>query len=127
MKDKTIQGKITAENSLNKIADIETLGNIILAIETHNSIAFQYTKDLDFSNVRKVYPHNIYWNSDNTKVMLDGFQVDGVSKSASLNSFKQFDCNLIKSCIVLDEKFHIQESYNPRSNRYNNCILGIVD
>ncbi len=118
---------LNKEDALNNDVDVETIGNIILAIETHNCIAFQYTKDLDFSNVRKVFPHNVYWNSDHTKVMLDGFQVDGCSKSSKINSFKQFDCTLIKSCIVLDEKFHIQESYNAKSNRYKDSILGIVD
>ncbi|MEE9437583.1 MAG: hypothetical protein V3V14_01205 [Saprospiraceae bacterium] len=107
--------------------DIEILATIILAIETHNSIAFQYTKDVDYNEVRNVFPHNIYWNSEHTKVMLDGFQINGCSKSGKINSFKQFDCTFIKSCIVLDEKFHIQESYNSQSNRYKDSIIGVVD
>ncbi len=105
--------------------DIEVLANIILSIETHNQIAFQYKKDLEFSKVRKVLAHNIYWNKNEDKVMLDGFQIEGDSKSGVM-SFKQFDCKFIESCIILDEKFNVHEKYNPTSDRYNNSILGIT-
>jgi hypothetical protein len=109
------------------VPNVEILATIILAIETHNSLAIQYTKDVDYNEVRTVYPHNLYRNSDNTKVFIDGFQIDGASKSGKINSFKQFNCEFIKSCCVLDDKFHIQKGYNSQSNRYNNSIIGIVD
>ncbi len=111
----------------NSESNIEIIANIILAIETHNNIAIEYTKDTNSSAVREVLPHNLYRNNkDNTKVMLDGFQINGASKSGSINSFKQFDTTLIKSCCILNEKFNIQQSYNPDSDRYKDSIIGIV-
>ncbi len=105
-------------------AHIEILSNIIIAIETHNKLAISYTKDLLYSDVREILPHNIYWNKG--KVYFDGFQIAGCSKSSKINSFKQFDTALIKSCCILNDKFNIQQGYNAESKRYNNSIIGIV-
>ena len=66
----------------------QTLAEIILAIETNNSIELEYHKEILNSSKRVVNPHNIYWNADNTKVMLDAFQVSGDSKTNKLESFK---------------------------------------
>jgi hypothetical protein len=106
--------------------DVQILADIILSIETKNSIEFLYTKEKEFSKKRKVYSHNLYWNSDNTKVMLDGFQITGDTKTNVLKSFKQFDCKFIKSVIILDDKFTIQKEYNGKSTRYKNSILGVI-
>ena len=118
---------ITKESTIKKeySNDVQTLSTIILAIETNNKIAFEYKKEIEFSKIRKVLPHNLYWNSDNTKVMLDGYQESGDTKSG-VYSFKQFDCKFIESIIIIDEKFHIQKGYNSKSDRYKNCILGIL-
>jgi hypothetical protein len=105
----------------------QTLAEIINAIETNNQIEFCYTKEILNSSKRKVNPHNLYWNKDNTKVMLDAFQISGDSKSNQLESFKQFDTRFIKSVLILDNSFSINEKYNPESDRYNNSILGVVE
>jgi hypothetical protein len=106
--------------------DVDLLSSIIGSIETNNALAFRYTKDIGFEGVRKVHPHNLYWNKDNTKVLLDAVQVSGDSKSG-IKSFKQFDTKYIKNCIILDEKFTIDRAYNSKSDRYNNSILGIIE
>jgi hypothetical protein len=106
--------------------DIQILAEIILSIETKNAIEFLYTKELEFSKSRKILAHNLYWNPDNTKVILDGFQITGDSKTGILKSFKQFDCKYIKNVFILDEKFDIQDGYNGNSIRYKNSILGII-
>lgn len=116
--DKTVK-----ENYTN---DVQILADIILSIETKNAIEFSYNKELEFSKKRKVYSHNLYWNPDNTKVILDGFQITGDSKTGILKSFKQFDCKFISDVIILDDKFDIQDGYNGKSTRYKNSILGII-
>jgi hypothetical protein len=105
--------------------DTELLASIILAIETHNSIAFEYAKDVGFNGIRKCNPHNIYWNKDNTKLMLDAVQFEGDSKTG-IESFKQFDTSYMKSCIILDDIFTIHPSYKSKSDRYKNSVLGII-
>jgi hypothetical protein len=112
------------ERTLDKNAD--TLASIIRAIESHYSIAFKYCKDLDFSGVRTVQPHNVYWNKDNNIIMLDAVQIEGDSKSG-IKTFKQFDTMLIKDCIILADTFSVHTGYNSKSVRYNNSILGIQD
>ena len=104
----------------------QVLADIINAIETNNKIEFCYTKEILNSSKRIVSPHNIYWNKDNTKVMLDAFQISGDSKSNTLESFKQFDTNFIKSVLILDDTFSINEKYNAKSDRYKNSILGVI-
>ncbi len=111
----------------NNTTEVQVLADILLSIETHNSIKFEYTKDKGFSNSREVYAHNLYWNLDNSKLLLDGFQILGDSKTDSLKSFKQFDTKYIQNLIILDNKFDIQKGYNPESNRYKNSILGIIE
>ena len=106
--------------------DVDTMSNIILAIETNNVVAFEYHKDVGFTDIRKVLPHNLYWNKDDSKVLLDGYQISGDSKSG-IKSFKQFDCKFIKACIILDEKFTIQKGYNATSDRYSKSILGVIE
>ena len=105
----------------------QTLAEIILAIETNNSIELEYHKEILNSSKRVVNPHNIYWNADNTKVMLDAFQVSGDSKTNKLESFKQFDTSFIKSVLILDSTFTINAKYNQDSDRYNNSILGVIE
>jgi hypothetical protein len=116
--------KETLEQTLDKNAD--TLASIIRAIESHNTIAFQYHKDLDFSGVRTVHPHHVYWNKDNKQIMLDAVQMEGDTKSG-IKTFKQFDTMLIKDCIILAETFSVHTGYNGTSKRYERSILGIVD
>lgn len=106
--------------------ETQVLADIISAIETNNAIEFEYHKEILNSNVRIVNPHNIYWNKDNTKILLDGFQLSGDSKSGTLQSFKQFNTEYIKSVLILDNTFSINEKYNPKSDRYNNSILGVI-
>jgi hypothetical protein len=106
--------------------DSETLACIIRAIESHNTIAFQYHKDLDFAGVRTVHPHNVYWNKDNKQIMLDAVQMEGDTKSG-IRCFKQFDTMLIKDCIILAETFDVHTGYNATSKRYERSILGIQD
>ena len=115
--DKTIKKQL--EN------DADRLSSIIGAIETHNAVTFTYHKDPAFVGVRTVQPHNLYWNKDNTKLLLDGVQIEGDSKSG-IKSFKQFDTKFIESAIILDESFTINSSYNSKSDRYKNSILGII-
>jgi predicted DNA-binding transcriptional regulator YafY len=121
MEQKEIKEKMLAQEKTTHV-----LAEILLAIETNNSIEFEYHKEILNSSKRKVNPHNLYWNKDNTKVMLDGFQISGDSKSNQLESFKQFDTNFIKSALILDETFSINEKYNSKSDRYNNSILGVI-
>lgn len=104
----------------------QILASIIHAIETNNSMEFEYHKEVLNSKKRIVNPHNLYWNKDNTKVMLDGFQISGDSKTNKLESFKQFDSKFIKAVLILDDTFAINEKYNAKSDRYNNSILGVV-
>lgn len=104
----------------------QTLAEIINAIETNNQIEFEYHKEILNTKKRLVNPHNLYWNKDNTKVMLDGFQISGDSKSNSIESFKQFDTRFIKAVLILDDTFSINEKYNSKSDRYNNSILGVI-
>ena len=106
--------------------DVQVLAEIILAIETKNNLQFIYAKELDVTATRKVSPHNLYWNADNTKVMLDAFQISGETTSGVLKSFKQFDCKFIKSALILDNSFEIEKGYNYKSDRYKNSILGVI-
>lgn len=124
------EGKLNMVKEIKKQfdGDVDTLSSLISAIETHNIVAFRYTKDVNASGIRKVLPHNLYWNKDNSNVMLDAFQIQGDSASANgIKSFKQFNCKHVKDCIILNDKFEIQKQYNATSDRYNNSILGIVD
>jgi hypothetical protein len=105
----------------------QTLATILHAIETNNSIEFEYHKEILNSSKRVVNPHNLYWNKDNTKVMLDAFQVSGDSKTNKIESFKQFDTKFIKASLILDDSFSINEKYNAKSDRYNNSILGVIE
>ena len=106
--------------------DVQVLAEIILAIETTNNIQFIYAKELDTTAQRKVSPYNLYWNSDNTKLLLDAFQISGETKSGKIESFKQFDCKYIKSVLILDDKFEIRIEYNPKSIRYKNSIIDVI-
>jgi hypothetical protein len=108
------------------VQDSDIVASIVTAIETHNTIAFSYNKDVAFSGIRKVQPHCLYWNNTNDKILLDAVQVQGDSKSG-IKSFKQFDIKFVKDVIILDEQFTINRSYNPKSERYKNEIIGIVD
>lgn len=121
MKQKEIKEEMRSQEK-----HTQTLADIVLAIETNNSIEFEYHKEILNSSKRKVNPHNLYWNKDNTKIMLDGFQVSGDSKTNKLESFKQFDSKFIKSVLILDDTFSINEKYNAKSDRYDNSILGVV-
>lgn len=105
-----------------KLTDI--LATIISAIETNNMIEFCYEKELLSSNKRTVSPHNLYWN--NNKLLLDGFQTQGDSKTNTLQSFKQFDTNFIRSVLILDNQFEINKQYNPTSDRYKDSVLGVT-
>ena len=104
---------------------IDKMQTIILAIETKSSIAFNYTKDVVYSGVRTILPHNLYWNKDDTKVMLDGFQIAGESKSENVQVFKQFDTLHIKNVIILNDSFEIQKGYNAESERYFKSVCGV--
>jgi hypothetical protein len=108
------------------VQDSDIVASIITAIETHNTIAFTYNKDVAFSGIRKVNPHCLYWKDNNKQILLDGVQIQGDSKSG-IKSFKQFDLEFVKDVIILDEQFTIHRSYNPTSDRYKNEIIGIVD
>jgi hypothetical protein len=104
----------------------QTLAEIVHAIETNNQIEIEYHKEILNSSKRIINPHNLYWNRDNTKLMLDGFQISGDSKTNSIESFKQFDTEFIKNVLILDNTFSINEKYNSKSDRYNNSVLGVV-
>jgi hypothetical protein len=104
----------------------ETIVSIVGAIESHNSIAFRYTKDIAFSKMRTVQPHNLYWSHDNRKLLVDAVQVQGDSKSG-IRSFKQFDTEYMQDVIILADTFEIHRQYNPKSDRYNNSIIGVLD
>ena len=106
--------------------DVDLLAGVIAGIETHNAIAFEYHKDPAFVGTRKVQPHNLYWNKDNSKLLCDAVQIEGDSKSG-IKSFKQFNTEHMKDCIVLDDKFIIHKQYNATSDRYNNSVLGIIE
>ena len=106
--------------------ETQTLADIINAIETNNKLEFCYHKEILNSSKRIVSPHNLYWNKDNTKIMLDAFQISGDSKTSTLESFKQFDTSFIKSILILDDTFSINEKYNANSDRYTNSIIGVV-
>lgn len=113
------------EELSNMERDTQTLADIIMAIEFNNSIEIEYHKDALTAGKRVVNPHNLYWNKDSTKVMLDAFQLTGNSKSNKLESFKQFDTSLIRNVFILDDSFEINSKYNAKSDRYDNSILGI--
>lgn len=118
------------EISDKQLADFEeetqTLSEIVSAIKNNQSIEFEYHKDLHTNGIRQVNPHNLYHNKDSTKILLDGFQISGDSKTKKLESFKQFDTSFIKSIKVLvDATFSINEKYNRASDRYKNSIIGV--
>jgi hypothetical protein len=106
--------------------ETQVLASIVTAIETNNSIQFCYTKEILSSGIRVVNPHNLYWNKDNTKILLDGFQTQGSSKTETLQQFKQFDVKFITDVLILNDTFEINKTYNPESKRYNNSILGVT-
>jgi hypothetical protein len=118
--------QLNLELNLNVVQDNDIVTTIITAIETHNAIAFKYCKDIGYTGLRKVNPHNLYWSADNKNLLLDAVQVTGDSKTG-LKSFKQFNLEYVKDVIILDEQFSIHKSYNSKSDRYRDSIIGIVD
>jgi len=108
------------------VVEIRTKANIIDAIDNKQALLFIYNKDVSANKPRKVYPHNFYWSKDNSKLLLDAYQVTGDSLTSSLQTFKQFDVSCIANCIVLNESFMVQSDYNGSSDRYKNSVCEVI-
>jgi len=122
------QNKMTTEEKKeqDRVVEIRIRANIINAIDNKQALLFIYNKDVSANKPRKVYPHNFYWNKDNSKLLLDAYQVSGDSLTQQVQTFKQFDVSYIANCIILNESFVIQSDYNGLCDRYKNSVCEVT-
>ena len=100
------------------------------AMESRKPISFEYNKPDKTLGKRIGNPHAIYIHSSTGNVLVDLYQTDGVSESASrgdksLPDWGTFNIECMNNIIILknNEDFNIASGYNSYSDRYNNSIF----
>jgi len=102
-----------------------------LAIQNQIPIEFEYAKEGKVKGRRMGYPHVLYYVNNTRHMLVDFYQIEGVSDSleegATLPDWHSFDINHMIEVVLLNKQspFDIASDYQPYSERYLNVVVKI--
>jgi hypothetical protein len=103
----------------------EKIEKLALAIQLRKTVVITYNGETISRKINPYVVYNSIVKNGDSKVTLDAFQIEGASVSDTLLKFKMFHVSKINSVVLHSDTFENHESYNAKSDRYNDAFAGM--